>query len=189
MVGATNSDKGVFTDSPTPILPNIVREPTRESLIKIHRLIGGNADSVASNLGGGQHGHLVLTMTVEDYLYQTGHVFVPQQNPVDYPPMMGTAQEQALGIEKFSKKQALFQRCTTIDGSIKNKIYTAVQQVFLSSIMYKLEGFVQLVSLDMLQHIFWSSGEIDESELEGNYVKMMRPYDPLEPLPCLFNQL
>ena len=65
------------------ILPNIFGEPTRESIIDIDQLISGNTTSVASNLGGGWHGHLALTMTMEDYLDQTGHVFVPPHNHGD----------------------------------------------------------------------------------------------------------
>ena len=62
MAGKTSSVEGVLTDLPTPILPNIGGELTREVLIKIHRLISVNAASVVSKLGGGQHGYLALTM-------------------------------------------------------------------------------------------------------------------------------
>ena len=47
------------------IITDIIGEPTRESLIDICELKSGNAAFVASNLIGGQHGHLALTMTVE----------------------------------------------------------------------------------------------------------------------------
>ena len=65
MTGKENIVKGVLADFLTPILPIIVGEPTRESIIDIHPLIGGNEFSVASNLGGGRHGHLAFTMTVK----------------------------------------------------------------------------------------------------------------------------
>ena len=32
---------------------------------------------------------------------QTGFMFVPLHNPGDYPPTMGTAQEQVIETEKF----------------------------------------------------------------------------------------
>ena len=67
MARATTSAEGVLTDFLTPILPNIGGEPTREGLVKLHLLISGNAASVLSNLGGGWHGHLALTITSEDY--------------------------------------------------------------------------------------------------------------------------
>ena len=58
-----SSVEGVLADFPTPILPKIGGEPTREGLIDIHRLISVNSASMASNIGGGLHGHLALTMT------------------------------------------------------------------------------------------------------------------------------
>ena len=66
MAGTENSINRVLTDFPMSIIPNIVVEPTRESLIEIHRLISANTASVALNLGGGQHVQLDLTMTAEE---------------------------------------------------------------------------------------------------------------------------
>ena len=101
MAGTTRSVEGILADFLTPILPNIGREPTIEVLIKLHRLISGNMVSVALNLVGGRRGNLMLTTTVEDYMAQTGYAFVPPQNPFNYPLTMGTAQDQALGTERF----------------------------------------------------------------------------------------
>ena len=71
-------------------------------------MISGNAASVASNLGGGRHGHLTLTMTSKDYMEQTGFAFVPPHNPGNYPQIIWSAQEQALGTEKYRQNQTLF---------------------------------------------------------------------------------
>ena len=97
MAGSTSIVEVVLADFPTSILPNIGREPKREVLIKIHRLISGNVVSVSYNLGGGQHGHLKMTMTDEEDMEQTGFAFLPPPNPGDYLQSMGSAQEQALG--------------------------------------------------------------------------------------------
>ena len=56
---------------------------------------------MALNLRGGLNGHLTLTMTAEDYMAQRVHAFVPPHNPGNYPPTMGTAQDQVLGTERF----------------------------------------------------------------------------------------
>ena len=64
-----------------PTLPNISGESTIEYIIEIHQLISGNVASVTSNLGGGWHGHLALTVTVEDYLVHMGYYFVLPHNP------------------------------------------------------------------------------------------------------------
>ena len=83
MAGVTIRVKGVLAYFPTHILPNIGEEPTREGLIHLHRLVRGNVASVASNLGGGRHGHLALTITTEDYMEHTVYNFVPPHNPRD----------------------------------------------------------------------------------------------------------
>ena len=53
MAGTSNIVKGFLMYFLMPILIKISVEPTRESLIKIHRLVGGNVVYMASNLVGG----------------------------------------------------------------------------------------------------------------------------------------
>ena len=60
-----SSVEGVLVDFLTPILFKVGEEPTREGLIEIHLLMSGNAASVVSNLGGGQHRHPVMMMMSE----------------------------------------------------------------------------------------------------------------------------
>ena len=121
MAGATRSVKGVLVEFPTPILPKIGGEPTREGLSNLHRLVSVNMASVVLNLGGGRHRHLALTMTRTEYTSQMGFDFVPQNNPGDYIPTMGTAQEQALVYDNLRQNQALFRKYTAIDGAFKNR--------------------------------------------------------------------
>ena len=117
--GAKRSNKVVLADFLTPILPKIFGEPTRELLINLHILISMSAACAASNLRGGWHRHLILTMSSEEYMEQTGYAFVLPHNPGDYPPTMGTAQNQALITESFRQNQALFIRYTTAYRALK----------------------------------------------------------------------
>ena len=103
MVGATSSGKGVLADLPTPILPKIGGETTREGLIKIHKLINGNVASVTSNIGGIQHRHLALTITSKEYTEQTGFAFVTSLNLSDDTQRMWSAQEKNLELKRFDK--------------------------------------------------------------------------------------
>ena len=45
------------------------------------------------------------------------------------------------------------------------------------------------MALTMMQHLFSSYGAIGEINLEVNAVKMMRPYEPAEPIARLIEQL
>ena len=83
----------------------------------------------------------------------------------------------------------MFLKYTAVDGALKKQIVPAVEPVFLSPLVDQLTGFGQVTSLTMLQHIFSRYGVIDEINLEENAVKMMEPYDPVEPLARLIEQL
>ena len=65
----------------------------------------------------------------------------------------------------------------------------AVQPVFLSPLMDQLAGFGKVTALQMFQRLFSSYGAIDKINLEENEVKIMGPYNPVEPLSCIVNQL
>ena len=100
MAGATTRVEVVLADLPTPILPYIIGEPTREGRIELHKLVSGNAASASSDIVGSWNGHLTLTTTIEDYAAQTGFAFVPSHDLGDYLLTTRKSQDQALGIEK-----------------------------------------------------------------------------------------
>ena len=74
-------------------------------------------------------------------------------------------------------------------GEIKKQIVTAVQPVFLSPLVDQLTVFRQVTALQMLQHLSNYYSVIDYINLEENAVKMMGPYNPVEPLARLIDQL
>ena len=80
MAGATGSVEGVLADLPTPIIPKIGGELAREVIIDLHQLVSGNTASIVSNLGGGQNGHLALTITRKKCMADTSSVFVQHIN-------------------------------------------------------------------------------------------------------------
>ena len=128
-------------------------------------------------------------MTTKDYMEQTGFVFVLSHNPGDYPQIMGSAQEQALGTEKIRPKQASFRKYIAVGGAFNKQIITSVEPVFLSPLVDQLTNFGQVTALTILQHIFSRYGEIEEIGIEENAVKIIGPYNPTEPLVRLIEQL
>ena len=75
-----------------------------------------------------------------------------------------------------------------MDRALKKQILTLVEPVFLSPLVYQLNGFRQVTALTMLQHLFSRYKAIDEIIPEENAVKMMGPCDPAEPLARLIEQ-
>ena len=179
----------VLWDVLMPIITKINGEPIREGLIDIHQLIISNAVLVTSNLGGGWHGHLELTMRAKDYMEHRGFAFLLPHNPGNIPQSIGSVQEQVLGTEKFQKNQALFWKYTAVDGVLKKQIVMGVESLLLSPLVYHLTGFWQVSALTMLQHLFSRYRAIEDIELKENAIKMFGPYSPDEPLSRLIEQL
>eukprot|EP00957_Ditylum_brightwellii_P130084 9921844-Ditylum_brightwellii.AAC.1 len=68
---------------------NILKQagmPTWDSIWAIHFNVNANEASVPSDLGGGAHGHLRLTIRGAEYQTLTRHVFVRPTNPGVTPP-------------------------------------------------------------------------------------------------------
>ena len=114
MTRTTIRVEGVLTEFQTPILPKISGDMTRDGLHKLHWMIIGNMVSMRSNIGGDCHRHLALTMAVEDYMTQTGYMFVTPHNLGYSPSTMKITHEQALRTERLQKNQALFRRYTAV---------------------------------------------------------------------------
>ena len=102
---------------------------------------------------------------------------------------MGSAQEQALGNEKFRQNQVLFRKYTTVDRALKKNIVTVEEPVFLSPMVDHITGFGQVSALTMLHNLFSNYRVIDKIDLEENTVKIFGPHDPAEPLARLIEQL
>ena len=151
MEGKISSVEGFLTDLLMPILPNIGGNPMREAIIEIHQLTSRNA---ASNLRGGRYGHITLTMTADEYMSHTGCAFATPHNPVNEPPTMGTAQDQALRTKRFQQNQAIFRRCTTVEREVQKQIVMTVQSVFLYQLVDDSTSFGHVKVLQMLQQLF-----------------------------------
>jgi len=68
-----------------PELTAINGEPTPATITLLQSELNGNAISVASNRGGGQFGHLALTLLGADYLAVSHVAFVTPPNPGNTP--------------------------------------------------------------------------------------------------------
>ena len=66
-----------------PIIPNIIGELTRECLIYIQGRVSGNVASVVSNIRGGGHVNLALTMTAEERTVTANQALFQRYTSID----------------------------------------------------------------------------------------------------------
>ena len=96
-------------------------------------------------------------MTANEYVAQMVYTFVSPHNAGYYPPLMGTAEEQALGTKRFQKNQALFRRYTAVGVALKKQIIATVKLVSLSPRVDYFTGFVQVASATLPAKGTWVS--------------------------------
>eukprot|EP00957_Ditylum_brightwellii_P041983 3179033-Ditylum_brightwellii.AAC.1 len=82
----TSPISAVMDHSLVKDIPQQAGMPTWKSIWSIHLNFNANAASVLSDLGGGAHGHLSLTIGGAEYQTLTGHAFARPANPGVTPP-------------------------------------------------------------------------------------------------------
>eukprot|EP00957_Ditylum_brightwellii_P173668 13222469-Ditylum_brightwellii.AAC.1 len=112
------------------VIPKIQGKLTYSSIKALQKILMVNAASVATTLGGGNHGHLALVMNTARYLALSGGApFVPPQNPGPVPvpptPFMMAAQMELLRQQHQANLLA-FHTCRNTDTVLKNQLLAAV---------------------------------------------------------------
>jgi hypothetical protein len=93
------SVKSLIESFPHPSIPSIEGQPTYESITDITRLRNANAASVQTDLGGGKHGHLSLTVSTAVFAMLSATPFVIPKNPGPTPSIpAGETNAQAINV-------------------------------------------------------------------------------------------
>ena len=77
--------KESINDFPHPTIPKHTGMPTYETIQSVHRKLKANAASIQSELGGGAHRLLGLTLSNQAYSTITGSNFTRPANPGTLP--------------------------------------------------------------------------------------------------------
>ena len=63
----------------------IIGQPNQSNLMDLNKNLCEYTASVHSNLGGGNHGFLAISIGKKDYLVKTSHAFIAPINQGNYP--------------------------------------------------------------------------------------------------------
>eukprot|EP00957_Ditylum_brightwellii_P166827 12697950-Ditylum_brightwellii.AAC.1 len=159
----------------------------------VHNLIMENAASVATTLGGGNHGHLALVMNSTWYLALSGGApFVLPRNPGPVPapptPFMMAAQMELLWQQHATNLSA-FHTCKNTDTALKNQLITKVDDMYLAAIKEDHIGYTNRSCGDMLGHLYNTHGQITSTMLRTSSEKMRTLYNPTAPIKEMFKQI
>ena len=158
----------VVSNFPIKTMPKIDGEPDYNNINTMMQLLYGNAASLLTTLVGGQHGHIVIIMTL--------HLYTNLANtPYDSPPDPGITPTHAIGALAeicqtnflvHKEEQRIFDNHQTMEDAIKSIIIDAVDEVYIGELSNKYTGYLGITSRDLLDHLIDCYGKITPADVE-----------------------
>lgn len=180
---------------PFPILTPFASDrspPNHASLLVLQRELNANAMSVHSNRGGGQHGHLALTVTPERYLELVPlEPFHVPRAPPNEPMIPEGAQgaEIAELVRRNHMRLRDFQVYHDTDKALVRAIIAATPGTYIATLSHPELGFAQVTTLQLLTHLHATYGTITAADRDNYHARMRAPWSPPTPIETLFHQL
>lgn len=179
---------------PIPVLTalgDLTTEPSYQTLRTVQTELNTNAASYETTQGTGRHGHLVLTMTHDDFSDMTA---IDNNNvPIDHlpPPNPGalaanatTAAARTHGIELHH-----FGTYHAVNKALKQQLMKACPNIYLTGIKHPLTSYANVTTLEMLTHLWTLFGEISPADLTANLKTLSEPWHPSTSIDVLFQRI
>jgi hypothetical protein len=99
----------------------IIGKPNYHSLYELKKAIKGNASSVGSQLGGGNHGHLGAVLTPVEYATVSATPFVIPVNPGPMPAVIAGATQAARDdtLRAYKESLANFHQFNNVTNALR----------------------------------------------------------------------
>ena len=181
----------IVENFPYPSFTPITGVPDYETLSELHTQGNTNASSIQSNLGGGAHGLLALTLEPNVLLPLTGVPFIAPANPGASPiiPPTATGAQISAIRKKFDYDTIAFKEYVNTDKALKCQLVEAIPDLYLKSLRNKYVGFTGQTFLTMMAHLYLHYAKITPNDLALNDKAMKTAYDPNMPIENLFEQI
>ena len=175
----------------SPLCPTGTSKPTFLTIQTAQLQLNMNAQSVHTHRGGGEFGHLVLTMTPAKYLTLTAIPFVipapPTQNPVHAAGATGPAMIETNRQHKADQKE--YSTFVAMQNALRSQLIAAVPYKYIEKLSDPDIAFGNTPVLTMLTHLLTTYGNISHDDLDDNTARITAPWNPDDGIDILFSQL
>ena len=164
-------------------ITKIEGQPTEEDLTKLILELSSALGSVATTLGGGEHGHVGLIIDETEYVTfsRNGEKFVAPTNPGAYPASPdadAVVREQQIAEHKA--KQDEFVTHQAVEAFARQAIAKAVEPEWLAEIKSDTMGYNHLTPKKMLTHLFTVGGTLDHLDVTQLMTHLLHEWDGIE---------
>ena len=183
-----------IADFPYPVLSPICPlggKPTYLTLRTAQLQLNMNAKSVHTHRGGGEFGHLVLTMTPAKYLTITPIPFdipvPPTRNPVHAVGATGNAMTETNRQHKADQKE--YDTFIAVQNALRSQLIAAVPYKYIETLSDPDIAFGNTPVLTIFTHLMTTFGTISHDDLEENAERIKAPWNPDDGIDVLFSQI
>jgi hypothetical protein len=149
----------IVSKFPIKILPTINDEPDYGNINNMVQLLYGNAATLATTLGGGQHGHIGLIMTPILYSTLTATPYTQPIDPGPTPlPLANNASTALRETGRINHKEALHiydnnNNNNIMDNTLKAQIIDTISDTYLCKMRNKYTGYLGVTTRDLIDHL------------------------------------
>jgi hypothetical protein len=183
------------TKFPHPVLSLIAEgtnKPSYASILQAQKQLNANAESVYSEGGTANHGHLVLVLPPAEFLALTANV--PHDPPVHpgrvpvYPGNASAHQRHQIADEhKAALREFLVYKDT--NNALRSQLIAACPDQYLRPLKHLTLGYSQVTTLQLLTHLWATYGIITRDDLNRNKERMSKQWHPPSSIEDLFTQI
>jgi hypothetical protein len=176
---------------PVKTLPLIEGEPDYENINNMVQMLYGNAASLQSPLGGGQHGHIGIIMSTVLYATLSNQQYDTPADPglPPVPPARATGAIIEENRISYASERKIYDNHTNMDDALKSQIIDAVNDVYLSEVRNKYTGYLGVTTRDLIDHLLDRYGKITASDIEECKKRMNEPIDATQPIDVYFQRI
>jgi hypothetical protein len=160
-----------------------------KTITDITRLLNANAASIHSELGGGNYGHLALTISAASYATLSPVAFVPPANPGTTPviPPLATATIIGQTVREHDESLRLWRQYNNVNAALKQQLIGSISNIYIRTLQNRHTGFANVSTREVIEDLL-AYGNITPTDTE-NDTRFKTAYDPSEPIETLYSQL
>ena len=149
-------------------MPKIDWEPDYGNINTMMQLLYVNAALLRTTLGGGQHGHISIIMTLQLYTTLANTTY---KSPTDPGITLTNATGASAAIRQtdffeHKEERRIYYNHHTMEDALKSIIIDAVDKVYIGKLWNKYTGYLGITARDLLYHLLDRYGKITPADVK-----------------------
>ena len=176
---------------PTKTLPTVEGEPHYANINTMVQTLYGNAASLPTTLGGGQHGHVGLIMTPILYATLSNTAYINPNDPgptPNHPIGSNTAARETQRLN-HTEERRIYDNPQNMDDALKAMIVDTIDETYLNELRNKYTGYLGVSTRDLIDHLLDRYGKITPADIADCKNRMNDAIDSTQPIDIYFRKI